>query len=1026
MQQALEQALDRAEYVIATAQQRPPKRKYSSSGETSLQEKLYDIYVEECEEKPEGTEELRSNVNLLEKLLRRESLPCLVINLYPGKQGYSLMLKGEDGSLSESIRLPYEEREFLEYLDAEELPPALLNFLDKSAVNVFHQGCVIAEIRNYRQSSAGEPPSYQSRHILLRPTMQTLVSDVEAIASDDQNWTQEDKLLLESQLILATAEPLCLDPSVSVACTANRLLYNKQKLKALPMKRSLKRFSVPTLIQQQEQQELSHCPPPPELRIQTSCKNIRESKANQLYDLKISKAGKCVDTWKQRPCNLAVPSQVDVQKYAKGKESVRYEESQPTQEVLGDPAVGCEAAYQSQATRLTVRQPADNSLATGNGSEKEATREREPCLPRSSTDDHFKRFLPKPQTDAGRVVSQSEQLVQKSTQCPVQTSPSSSGSARLRQPSPGTQSAQPRIASILSSVPDWGARPPPPLKSPEKSSCGDSFTSQQAGSSQARPSPGPAPQPPSLSQRSSVLLNRGSSLPAAAPSTTGALQRTTDVRVMTISPGLKFIKVVGPFCYSQASGRGYSPRAPAPVGIQPGQQPAAQPLNLQPIAPLGPLQAASLPSPPPPPPPPPRSGQVLLKDASDLKPFTLVQLPQGSVVWSSQKLSSQLRLYPLLLQQPSPQTCSVSHRQPAEQPSGIQAPGAQTPGAQASMPQAPGAQTPRAQASMPHAPGAQTPGPQASMPHAPGAQTPGAQASMPQAPGAQTPRAQASGPQAPGAQTPWSWASGPQIPGAETPRAQTSMPQAPGAQTPRAQTSGPQAPGAQTPRAQASGPQIPGAETSRAQASGPQIPGAETPQAQTSGPQIPGAETPRAQTLGAQTPQAQASGPQAPGAETPRAQASGPQAPGAETPRAQASGPQIPGAETQRAQASGPQCSGLQDLGALGAAWPNVTVRAQPTMVIHLRRQQDPLQPRVPGLSPPGSGQSHPALRILHHRIQALMDPRQPIYWRIMQCPVDADPANPTAPTTPPPQGPNSGSQTAGTPEGGPPAAPKP
>ncbi|XP_043316026.1 transcription factor SPT20 homolog [Cervus canadensis] len=509
MQQALEQALDHAEYVIATAQQRPPKRKYSSSGETSLQEKLYDIYVEECEKQPEVTEELRSNVNLLEKLLRRESLPCLVINLYPGKQGYSLMLKGKHGSYSESIPLPYEEGELLEYLDAEELPPVLVDLLDKSAVNVFHQGCVIAEVRDYRQSSAGEPLSYQSRHILLRPTMQTLVCDVEAIASDDQNWTQEDKLLLESQLILATAEPLCLDPSVSVACTANRLLYNKQKLNTLPMKRSLKRYSAPAL---NRQQELSHCPPPPELRILTSCKKIKESKTSKQHGLKTFKAGKCVDTWKQRPCNLAVPSQVDVQKYAKGKESVRYEESQPTQEVLGDPAIGCKAAYQSQATRLTVRQPADNSLATGNGSEKEATREREPCLPQSSTDDHFKGFLPKPQTDAGRVVSQSEQLVQKSTQCPVQTAPSSSGSARLRQPSPGTQSAQPRIASIRSSVPDWGARPPPPLKrrpwSPEKSSCGDSFTSQQAGSSQARPSPGPAPQPPSLSQRSSVPLNR--------------------------------------------------------------------------------------------------------------------------------------------------------------------------------------------------------------------------------------------------------------------------------------------------------------------------------------------------------------------------------------------------------------------------------------------------------------------------------------------------------------------------------------
>uniref|UniRef100_A0A8C6FHW1 Spt20-like SEP domain-containing protein n=1 Tax=Moschus moschiferus TaxID=68415 RepID=A0A8C6FHW1_MOSMO len=511
--------------MFSSYRQRPPKRKYSSTGETSLQEKLYDIYVEECEEEPEVTEELRSNVNLLEKLLRRESLPCLVINLYPGKQGYSLMLKGENGSFSESIRLPYEERELLEYLDAEELPPVLLNFLEKSEVNVFHQGCVIAEIRDYRQSSAREPPRYQSRHILLRPTMQTLVCDVEAIASNHQNWTQEDKLLLESQLILATAEPLCLDPSVSVACTENRLLYNKQKLNTLAMKRSLKRFSVPTLNQQQE---LSHCPPPPEPRILTSCKKIREGKANQLYNFKISKANNCIDTWKHRPCNLAVPSQVDVQKYAKGK-SVRYEESQPTQEVLGDSAVGGEAACQSQATRLTIMQPTDNSLAAGNGSEKEGTGEREPCLPQSSTDDQFKSVLPRPQIDAGSVVSQSKQLVQKSAQCPVQTSPGSSGSAHLRQPSPGTEPAQPRAASIRSSGPDWEARPPPPLKrrlsSPEKSSCGDSFTSEQAGSSQARPSPGPAPQPPSLSQRSSVQLNRDSSLPAAAPSTTGTLQR---------------------------------------------------------------------------------------------------------------------------------------------------------------------------------------------------------------------------------------------------------------------------------------------------------------------------------------------------------------------------------------------------------------------------------------------------------------------------------------------------------------------
>ncbi|XP_044793199.2 transcription factor SPT20 homolog, partial [Bubalus bubalis] len=708
MQQAVEQGLDLAEYVIATAQQRPPKRKYSSSGETSLQEKLYDIYVEECEEEPEVTEVLRSNVNLLEKLLRRESLPCLVINLYPGKQGYSLMLEGENGSFSESIRLPYEEREFLEYLDAEELPPVLLNFLEKSAVNVFHQGCVIAEIRDYRQSSAGEPPRYQSRHILLRPTMQTLVCDVEAIASDHQNWTQEDKLLLESQLILATAEPLCLDPSVSVACTENRLLYNKQKLNTLAMKRSLKRFSAPALNQQQE---LSHCPPPPEPRIMTSCKKIRESKTNELYDLKISKAGNCADTWIQRPCNLAVPAQVDVQKYATGKKPVRYEEPQPTQEVLGDSAVGCEAAYQSQATRLTVRQPTDNSLAPGNGSENEATREREPCLPQPSTDDQFKSFLPRPQTDAARVVSRSEQLVQKSTQRPVQLSPSSSGSAHLRQPSPGTQSAQPRAASTQSSVPDWGARPPSPLKrrpwSLEKSSCSDSFTSQQAGSSQAHPSAGPAPQPPSLSQRSSVQLNRDILLPVAAPSTIVVLKRIPDIQVTTISPGLKEIRLVGPFCCSQASGRGCAPRAPAPVEIQPGQRPAAQPLNLQPAAPPGLPPPASVPS------PTPRTVQVFLKKASGLKHYTVVQLPQGLLVWNNQHGVLQPYFYQVLTQQLLPQPCPVSHRQPAEQPSGTQGPGAQVPGAQASGPQIPGAQPPRAQASGPQISGAQPPRAQA-------------------------------------------------------------------------------------------------------------------------------------------------------------------------------------------------------------------------------------------------------------------------------------------------------------------------
>ncbi|XP_043849665.1 transcription factor SPT20 homolog [Dromiciops gliroides] len=139
-----------------------------------------------------------------------------------------------------------------------------IEIIDYNLVNIFHCGCVIAEIRDYRQSGNMKSPGYQSRHILLRPTMQTLICDVHSITSDNHKWTQEDKLLLESQLILATAEPLCLDPSIAVTCTANRLLYNKQKMNTRPMKRCFKRYSRSS---QNRQQDVSHSTAPPQLRL---------------------------------------------------------------------------------------------------------------------------------------------------------------------------------------------------------------------------------------------------------------------------------------------------------------------------------------------------------------------------------------------------------------------------------------------------------------------------------------------------------------------------------------------------------------------------------------------------------------------------------------------------------------------------------------------------------------------------------------------------------------------------------------
>ncbi|XP_027446764.1 transcription factor SPT20 homolog isoform X17 [Zalophus californianus] len=655
MQQALELALDRAEYVIESARQRPPKRKYLSSGRKSVFQKLYDLYIEECEKEPE-VKKLRRNVNLLEKLVMQETLSCLVVNLYPGNEGYSLMLRGKNGSDSETIRLPYEEGELLEYLDAEELPPILVDLLEKSQVNIFHCGCVIAEIRDYRQSSNMKSPGYQSRHILLRPTMQTLICDVHSITSDNHKWTQEDKLLLESQLILATAEPLCLDPSIAVTCTANRLLYNKQKMNTRPMKRCFKRYSRSSL---NRQQDLSHCPPPPQLKLLDFLQKRKERKAGQHYDLKISKAGNCVDMWKRSPCNLAIPSEVDVEKYAKVEKSIKSDDSQPTvwpaHDVKDDYVFECEAGNQYQKTKLTILQSLGDPLYYG---------KIQPCKEDEENDSQVSpsQFIIGSKTDAERVVNQYQELVQNEAKCPVKMSHSSSGSASLSQLSPGKETEQPETVSVQSSVLGKGVKHrPPPIKLPSSSgssSSGNYFTPQQASSFLKSPTPPPASKPPSLSRKSSVDLNQVSMLSPAALSPASSSQRTTATQVMANSAGLNFINVVGSVCGAQALMSGSNPMlgcntgAITPAGINlSGLLPSG---GLLPNALPGAMQAAS------------QAGVPFgLKNTSNLRPLNLLQLPGGSLIFNTLQQQQQ-QLSQFTPQQPQQPTTS-SPQQPGDQ-----------------------------------------------------------------------------------------------------------------------------------------------------------------------------------------------------------------------------------------------------------------------------------------------------------------------------------------------------------------------
>ncbi|XP_072514201.1 transcription factor SPT20 homolog isoform X2 [Salminus brasiliensis] len=537
MQQVLEYALDRAEYIVESARQRPSRRRVSSSGRKSLYQKLYELYIEECEKEPE-LKKLRRNVNLLEKLVSQESVSCLVVNLYPGNEGYSLMLRGKNGSDSETIRLPYEEGELLDYLDAEELPPILVDLLEKSQVNIFHCGCVIAEVRDYRQSGNAKMPSYQSHHVLLRPTMQTLICDVHAMTSDHHKWTQDDKLQLESQLILATAEPLCLDPSVSVTCTANRLLYNKQKMNTRSMKRCFKRYSRAAL---NRQQELAHLPTPPQLRLLDYLHKRKDRKSTPFADLKISKAGNCVDMWKQNNCQLTAPAEIDVERYAVVEKSVKLEDSQPTQvwpaqDVKDDYIFECEVGGQPQRTKITIFQSTGDPLVYG-----KIYSAKDPKADDEISDLHLIHppFLLGSKVDAKRFLAQYKDVYETDVKCEVKILHNSSSVGAPSQLSPTREMEMDGFSPLIqSSVLGKGVKhKPPPIKLPSgsgstTSSSGNPYNTQAPSGHLKCPTP-PPNKGPSLSRKHSIELGQVGLLSPAALS---PMQRSGTPKPSTPTP----------------------------------------------------------------------------------------------------------------------------------------------------------------------------------------------------------------------------------------------------------------------------------------------------------------------------------------------------------------------------------------------------------------------------------------------------------------------------------------------------------
>jgi transcription factor SPT20 homolog len=196
----------------------------------------------------------------------RDNLNTIVLNLYStqhNSNGYTLgfNIKSSDNNNkykelneTETKLLSYDENELFYYINCGEIPPIIIDLVDRLKVTIFYDGCIIIEVRDYRrfnfetngikqeeeeeEVNLSKNMKYDSHHVLLKPSIQTLICDVNNITNDSHHiWTQEDKYNLESQLLLATSQPLCLSPDPIVSIIKNKLLFHKYKMNDRKLKK---------------------------------------------------------------------------------------------------------------------------------------------------------------------------------------------------------------------------------------------------------------------------------------------------------------------------------------------------------------------------------------------------------------------------------------------------------------------------------------------------------------------------------------------------------------------------------------------------------------------------------------------------------------------------------------------------------------------------------------------------------------------------------------------------------------------
>lgn len=166
----------------------------------------------------------------------------LVLNFYP--DGYSIAVKLNEfpvftsETILETAKISYEETSLLDYIENEELPPLLVEMIDcspkLSQYKIWHNGCLILEVRdktnlnrdeNCVDSSESSKMANGSYFILLKPTNLSMLNDVLNLTGSNL-WSDQDRLQLESQIVLLNSPPLFLEPDAEQLSDQNSQWLN--------------------------------------------------------------------------------------------------------------------------------------------------------------------------------------------------------------------------------------------------------------------------------------------------------------------------------------------------------------------------------------------------------------------------------------------------------------------------------------------------------------------------------------------------------------------------------------------------------------------------------------------------------------------------------------------------------------------------------------------------------------------------------------------------------------------------------